>query len=143
MKQLAENLWAIQQPFKYLGLSVGTRMTIIRLENQDLVLISPIRLTPTIKAQVDRLGVVKHIVLPNLFHYLFASKWGKTYPESITYAVSNLQKKRPELTIDKFLNSQEKFWHSELVYLPFTGVNTLTPGGIFPLEEYVFYHSGK
>ena len=143
MKKLAENLWVIQQPFKYLGLSVGTRMTIIRLENQELLIVSPIELTEEIKAQVDRLGIVKHLVLPNLFHYLFADKWGETYPESITYAVSNLQKKRPQLTIDKFLDSQENFWHSELNYLPFTGVNTLTPGGIFPLEEYVFYHSGK
>ena len=142
MEQLADNLWVIPQRFKYYGLSVGIRMTIIRLSNNELLMISPIKLTEEITAKVDRLGKVKHLVLPNLFHYLFVHQWQEKYPESITYGVSGLKKKRPELTIDKFIDNEQNqsFWTNELDYSPFTGMNTLIPSGISPLGEYVFYH---
>ena len=38
MKIIAQNLWVKSQDFPYLGLNIGTRMTIIRLKNNELII---------------------------------------------------------------------------------------------------------
>ncbi|MDY6899760.1 MAG: hypothetical protein SWZ49_17030 [Cyanobacteriota bacterium] len=43
LKEVDKNIWVAEQNLKYWGLEVGTRMTIIRLENCELVVISPIK----------------------------------------------------------------------------------------------------
>lgn len=42
--ELAPDLWVATQPLRFLGLEVGSRMTVVRLPSQKLVLISPIEL---------------------------------------------------------------------------------------------------
>ena len=44
LKEVDTNIWVAEQKLKYLGLQVGTRMTIIRLNNGELVVISPIKI---------------------------------------------------------------------------------------------------
>jgi hypothetical protein len=38
IKKIAQNIWVKEQPLKYWGLEVGTRMTIIRLSNGELII---------------------------------------------------------------------------------------------------------
>ncbi|MGB3614272.1 MAG: hypothetical protein WBA10_10805, partial [Elainellaceae cyanobacterium] len=45
---IANNLWSTTQPLRFLGLEVGTRMTVVRLSSSDLVLISPIALSKSV-----------------------------------------------------------------------------------------------
>ncbi|MBW4663149.1 MAG: hypothetical protein KME01_02955 [Chroococcus sp. CMT-3BRIN-NPC107] len=40
LKEIDTDIWVVDAPFKYFGLSVGTRMTVIRLNNR-LAVISP------------------------------------------------------------------------------------------------------
>ncbi|MEM9152979.1 MAG: DUF4336 domain-containing protein, partial [Cyanobacteria bacterium P01_F01_bin.3] len=74
-------------------------MTVIRLKSGDLAVISPIRLSDDLQNQIDSLGRVRHIIAPNLFHYLFASDFKATYPPASFWAVPGLLEKRPELPI--------------------------------------------
>ncbi|NJR48100.1 MAG: DUF4336 domain-containing protein [Hyellaceae cyanobacterium CSU_1_1] len=69
LRQLDNNLWVAEQPLKFMGLPVGTRMTVIRLADNSLLLISPIAITPEIKQQLNSLGTVRYLIAPNLFHH--------------------------------------------------------------------------
>ncbi len=73
LKKIDKDIWVADAPFKYFGLSVGTRMTVIRLANRELVVISPIQIDNATSLELDKLGTVSHIIAPNLYHYLFAS----------------------------------------------------------------------
>jgi hypothetical protein len=42
-REIDRNIWVGEQPLRYFGLSVGTRMTVIRLTSGELVVISPIQ----------------------------------------------------------------------------------------------------
>ena len=51
-----------------LGFHYPTRMAVIQLPNQDLVIWSPIALEPTLQKEVSALGVVAHIIASNSLH---------------------------------------------------------------------------
>ncbi len=46
-----------------------TRMTVVCLSNGDLLLHSPIKFDEQLANQLLGLGVVRHLVSPNQFHY--------------------------------------------------------------------------
>lgn len=75
LREIDKNLWVAEQPLKYFGLSVGTRMTVIRLANGELVVISPIQIDEATIQQLNQIGDVAHIIAPNLYHYLFTSNF--------------------------------------------------------------------
>lgn len=53
---LAPNLWIFDQPHKFLGIQIGTRMTIVRLETGDLFVHSPVQLNYLMRKQLDAWG---------------------------------------------------------------------------------------
>lgn len=70
LKQIDKNIWVAEQPLRYFGPSIGARMTVVRLSDGDLAVISPIRVSGSITTQLNNIGTVKHIIAPNLYHYL-------------------------------------------------------------------------
>jgi hypothetical protein len=140
LREIDTNLWVAEQPLKYLGLSVGTRMTIIRLLNGDLVLISPIKIDDRTQQQLDKIGTVSHIIAPNLYHYLFAEECKTLYPNATFWAVPGLDIKQPKLTSDRIINNDRGSLENEIEYLPFDGFRTLSLKGFDPLNEWVFFH---
>jgi hypothetical protein len=141
LREIDKNIWSAEQPLKYFGLSVGTRMTVIRFNNGELAVISPIQVDDETTEELNRLGNVKYIIAPNLFHYLFLSNFQALYPEAKVYAVSELKFKRPEISIHKTLNNNGEYFLGELECLLFEGVKTFLPSGALPLNEYVFFHA--
>ena len=79
LKHIAENLWTAEEPFRLLGAEMGTRMTIMRLENDALLLHSPIRFSNSLKAELNQLGQVSTIMTPNAFHGKFTQEWCSAY----------------------------------------------------------------
>ncbi|MGB7291541.1 MAG: DUF4336 domain-containing protein [Thermodesulfobacteriota bacterium] len=96
LTSLAPNLWIFDQPLKFLGIEIGTRMTIVRLETGDLFLHSPIQLTRETSKQLDALGTVRYVVAPNRFHHLYIKDYFSAYPKAEIFAAPSLQKKRPK-----------------------------------------------
>jgi hypothetical protein len=104
--ELAEpdhGLWTFHQPLSVLGAQIGCRMTALRLGSGDLLLHSPIRLTAELRSRLDQLGPVRHVLAPNLDHYLFARDYREPYPEALFYAAPGVQTKLPELRFDVLL----------------------------------------
>ena len=118
LRKIAKNLWVAEQPFKYFGLNVGTRMTVILLKNGELIVISPIQVDSATITQLNQIGDVRHIIAPNLYHYLFASRFKTIYPNATFWAAPSLQSKKPELPIDKVI---EEDFFGELEHRLFDG----------------------
>lgn len=69
LRAIDADLWVAEQPLKYFGLEVGTRMTVIRLNDGKLMVISPICPEEKVIHQLNQLGKVSYIVAPNLYHH--------------------------------------------------------------------------
>lgn len=136
---VAENLWTVTHPFRYLGLEVGTRMTIVRLSTGDLILISPVQLQASDCPSLNALGTVRHLMAPNRSHYLFLNQVQDLYPDAVVWGVEGLAEKRPELKLDALLNQPGNFG-DDLDYLPIDGFGALLPRGIALAYETVFLH---
>ena len=140
LEAIAPNLWTAQQPFTYLGLNVGTRMTVIRLSDQTLAIISAIELTESLKAELAQLGTVSHIIAPNLYHYLYAESYKHYYPEAIFWATEGLKEKRPHLSIDRLIQPDGTDLWCEIDATFFAGLKTLGLNGFDSFNEWVFFH---
>jgi hypothetical protein len=140
LREIARNLWVAEQPLKYFGLSVGTRMTVIRLKNDELVIISPIKIEREMLSLLNTIGRVNYIIAPNLYHYLFVADFKTLYPEAQLWAAPDLKLKTPELPIDRVITDCEKECFEGVEYLLFDGFKTLSFNGISPLNECVFFH---
>jgi Domain of unknown function (DUF4336) len=141
IRELDRNIWVAEQPLRYFGLNVGTRMTVIRLSQGKLAVISPIQPTAEMIAQLDKLGEVGHIIAPNLYHYLFAEDFKKLYPKAIFWATSGLKLKKPNFPIDRTITIDEGNLWDGLEHMFFDGFKTLDLRGFVPLNEWVFFHS--
>jgi len=64
LRQLANDLWVTQRRQRFLGLELGTRMTVVRLAGDELLVHSPVALDPHTRAELDRLGRVAYVVAP-------------------------------------------------------------------------------
>lgn len=140
LREIDNNIWVGEQPLKYLGLNVGTRMTLIRLVTSELIVISPIQVDNTTIHQLNALGDVSYIIAPNLYHYLFASSFKAIYPKAKLWAAPGLESKRSELPIDKVISVDEKSILDEVEYLLFDGLKVLDLNGPSLLNECVFFH---
>ncbi len=141
LREIDKDIWVAEQSFRYFGLSVGTRMTVIRLANRELAVISPIQINDAIVTQLAQLGTVSHIIAPNLYHYLFAANFKNNYPKATFWATPGLEVKKPDLSIDKKIDRDGKSLWDGLEYIFFDGFRTLALSGFDSLNESVFFHS--
>jgi hypothetical protein len=145
LQHLAPDLWIANQPLRFMGLSVGTRMTVIRLGEGRLVVISPIALTPELTTQLNSLGSVAYQIAPNRYHHLFAQAFQQQYPQAEFWGAIGLQEKRPDLKIDHVITAESGEIGTEILYRQFHGLNV--PSLAFsnfgkpdPFNEVVFLH---
>ncbi len=134
IKEFAENLWMVEdEKFSVGGLQVGSRMTIIRLNDCNLFVHSPIVLSKTIKDSIGSIGKAKFIIAPNTMHYLFLKQFYNEYSDTELYIVPGLRKKRPDLSVAKDLVDELDYpWNDEIKQLRVKGIPNL--------EEVVFFH---
>lgn len=104
-KPLAEGLWIVDSR---LGPGLPVRMTVIRLENGDVLLHSPTRFDPALLAAIEAIGPIRHIVAPSTIHWVFVKPWQDVVSMATVWAVSGLagraQVRRAGLRIDHVLS---------------------------------------
>ncbi len=131
---LAPDVWTARRPLRMLGVELGTRMTVVRLDDGALFVHSPVALDPALRAAVDALGPVRFIAAPNRWHHLFAGEWAAAYPGAALYGVPGLPEKRRDLAFAAVLGGDGRD-------LPWSGglAHRLIEGApIF--NEVVFFH---
>jgi hypothetical protein len=115
MHSIAPNIWIAEQPLRFLGLHLGTRMTLVRLADGGLFVHSPIALTPSVRQAIEELGAVQHVVAPNLYHHRFVGEYRDAFPNARVYGAAGLAQKRKDVAFDATLGaSPEPGWERDL-----------------------------
>ena len=84
IKEVSHDIWIVDgDEVPWYGMPYTTRTTIVRLENGDLWIHSPGKLSEELLSEVNTLGIVKHLVSPNKIHHLFMADWKERYPMAI------------------------------------------------------------
>jgi Domain of unknown function (DUF4336) len=96
LKRVVENVWIVDGPvirfgFPWPKLPFPTRMTIIRLADGDLFVHSPTPLTPSLRAEIERVGRVRFIVGPNRIHYWWIPDWKAAFPQAQVYLAPRIK----------------------------------------------------
>lgn len=97
----AEGLWLDAQPVRIVGTQLTATMAVLRLGDGELLLYSPIQMTPERRVAVEGLGRVAHLYAPNLFHHSYIAEWAAAFPTARVHAPPGLVKKRVGLRIDR------------------------------------------
>ena len=130
--QHAEDVWSVAAAHRFLGLWLGTRMTVVRLPGGALWLHSVVAVDDILADEIQALGPVRHLVLPNLYHHVYASDAIQRWPAARVHAPAAMRRKRPELRIDAELSeTPDTEWCGELLPVHIDGSM---------LDETVFVH---
>ena len=142
-KSLAPEIGIVDGPFEYftvagmrMPMPFTTRMTVVCLNNGDLVLHSPIAYDKGLAAELRRMGRVRHLISPNQWHYAHIGEWQRAFPDATAWASPGVRRRARARHIDvhftRELEDQPPAeWRDEID-------QTLVPGGIF--REFVFFH---
>lgn len=132
LQSFADDLWIADAPLTFLGLRVGTRMTVVRLEGGSVLLHSPLAIDDALAREIDAIGPVKYVLAPNTFHHLHVGSALARWPDARSFGADGLQKKRPDLRFDQLLD--------DAADLPFAGeLEPLTVRGS-EMKETVLLH---
>ncbi len=142
LKSVGEDLWVVDGPLvrmAYLGVSIPfpTRMVVVRLTNGDLFLWSPTEPDEGLRAAIDTLGPVRHLVSPNKLHYAHVAAWKRAYPEATAWASHGVRERAAYQAIDVSFDADlgdeaDPAWEDDLYQLVFRGSRFM--------EEVVFFH---
>jgi len=86
LERLDDGLWVAAAPQTLLGIHLWTRMTVVRLSGGGLLLHSVVPMTGALRSEVEALGTVQHIVLPDLYHHLHVGPWTLAFPKARVHA---------------------------------------------------------
>ena len=94
LKPVADGAWIVDSgPLRVLGIPLPLRMTVIRLGSGELMLHSPTRLTESLKREIDAVGRVKHLIAPDVAHWMYLQAWQRACPDATTWAAPGLRER--------------------------------------------------
>jgi hypothetical protein len=94
-KPVADDVWIVDSgPLRASGRSLPVRMTVIRLANGDLWLHSPTPYGDNLHAELERYGRIRHLVSPNMAHWMFVRDWQARCPDAVTWAAPRVRERR-------------------------------------------------
>lgn len=122
LNQLADDLWEVSHPLRFLGFAIGTRMTVIRMPGGGLLLHSPVPVDDALASELAELGPVEQIVCPNAYHHLHAPKVQERYPEAKTIVAPGAATKQRTMRIDATLDGiADEAWEGSIEPYPIEG----------------------
>ena len=83
LERLADNLWRVEGALP--GMSLRRTMTVVRRADGSLLLHSPIALDEARQRELEALGPIAVIVVPNAGHRLDAPAYKARYPNVVTF----------------------------------------------------------
>ena len=78
-----------------IGAVAGVRMTVIRLPDGGLLLHSPTRFGQALRAELEAIGPIRHLVAPNFAHWTFLKGWQDAVPGTTSWAAPGLRDRAP------------------------------------------------
>jgi hypothetical protein len=134
LEHVHENLWLADGTIvPFCGLPYPTRTAIIRLQNGDLWVWSPIAITKALQDDLKNIGPVRHLVSPNKLHHLYLPEWKAAYPNALLWGPLSTVRKRSDLDFHGVLNDRPPVdWEHEIDQAWFRGS--------YAMDEIVFCH---
>lgn len=128
LKPLADRVWCVDSAL-HAGLPV--RMTVLQLEDGSLLLHSPVAFSDTLRAALERIGPVRHLVAPSWAHWIFVKDWQDALPGATVWAAPGLggrgQVAKSDLRIDHELSDQAPpVWSREIEQVVVPGAGGFT-----------------
>ncbi len=129
-----KNIWIVEgNCVSFYGFSYPTRSVIVKLENNELWIWSPIELSQTLKSEVAAIGQPKHLVSPNKLHHLFLKEWAEAYPAASLWGPQSTIIKKPDLHFEYPLeHNTPTEWKEDIDQVWFNGSRAM--------DEIVFFH---
>jgi hypothetical protein len=98
---VTQDLFAAETEIRFYGRVVfPLRMTVVRLPDGGLVLVSPIAMDDALAAEIAALGPVRHIVAPGMYHHLHAAAARERFPDAQLHGPPGLPAKRKDVRWD-------------------------------------------
>ena len=125
-------IWTATTPVRFTGTWFPHVMTIVRLNERELLLHSPCYPSDELLAEIEGLGRVAHVVAPNWFHDLYLAEYRALYPGATFWAPTFLQRRRKSV-IDCVLDERTRPpWFSHMPHIALSGLLTF--------DECIFFH---
>ena len=132
-----DTIWTWDYPVHYFGIDLSARMTVLRLQNESLIVHSPGPIGPDLAQEIKNLGQPSHIIAPGSFHYLHVAEAQSRFPEAITWICPGIESKQPDLSFDWILSDRaSEDWNGEIEQV-------LVRGTRFMSEVAFFHRSSK
>ncbi len=134
LQAIDRELWIADGPsVSFFGIPYPTRMAVVRLSGGEVWLWSPIHIDEALRAAIDALGPVAHVVAPNKLHHLYLPEAKRAWPAAKLYAAPGLAARRPAIAFDAELGDvPDPAWAHDVDQAIFHGS--------FAMEEVVFFH---
>ncbi|WP_457106898.1 DUF4336 domain-containing protein [Methylobacterium sp. P5_C11] len=138
LKPVADGLWIVDSgPLHAFGIPLPVRMTVVRLQDGTIWLHTPTRYDARLHRDIATLGPIRHLVAPNIAHWLFLKDWQSHCPQALTWAAPNLRRRiqvrRAGVRIDRELGeTAPAAWEADLRQV-------VVPGGL-GFREVAFFH---
>lgn len=105
IRPIHTDVWVIERGYCIIGMDIGGKATIIRLSDNRLFIHSPVKLSPELKDEVDKLGTVSAVVAPNAYHMGFIAQWKKYYPNATFIAPVGTKEQKADVPFDQELGA--------------------------------------
>ncbi|MEO5971020.1 MAG: DUF4336 domain-containing protein [Bdellovibrionia bacterium] len=89
IRKIAEDLYCVDG--EWYETAFRRRMTIVRLKDGSLVVHSAIRMEAKDYTELEKLGKVSIIIIPNVFHYSDAKAYSERYPDAQVYVPAQMK----------------------------------------------------
>ncbi|MBX3274662.1 MAG: DUF4336 domain-containing protein [Sandaracinaceae bacterium] len=128
-----DRIWSLERPVWFGGVRLRARTTVVRLDDGSLLLHTPSPPTDAVAEELDALGPVRWLVVPNRWHHLGAPAAAARFREATLVGPASALRRNRELRLDLELDAGELGERvPELEALPLEGVPFW--------DETVFYH---
>lgn len=135
--KIGHGLWYGAADVQFFGVQIQTRMSVVLLTNGGLAIISPLVLTGTMKAELEALGPVQHVLSPNKIHNQGLESFAKAFPEAQIWASPGLVERLPDVSFSGTLeDTPHDDWADVLD-------QRTTKGNEFFSEVVFFHHASK
>ncbi|TNC66851.1 DUF4336 domain-containing protein [Rubellimicrobium roseum] len=91
-KPVAEGIWVVDGgPMHVALIPIPLRMTVVRLGTGQVWLHSPTLYSARLRAEIERIGPIAHLVAPNIAHWTHLKEWQRHLPNATAWAAPGLR----------------------------------------------------
>jgi hypothetical protein len=129
-----ENIWILNGGnVDFHGFAYPTRSVIVRLQNGQLWVWSPVEISDWLLSEVQAVGRPAHFISPNKLHHLFLGQWHTAFPDAKLWGPASTIRKCRYLPFQSpLVDEPPAAWAGE--------IDQCWVHGSFAMDEIVFFH---